>query len=135
MRFLVRVLINGLAIWLTSLWLDGVDVVAGDSAPDTGRSWLDTAIVVAVVALIFTAVNAIVKPIVQVLAIPFYVLTLGLFHLVVNALMLLLTSWISGLTSFGLVIDGYWTALLAALVISVIALVLSIFLPDKRKHS
>lgn len=133
MRFLVRVLINGLAIWLTSLWINGVDIIAGDNAPDTGRSWLDTVIVVAVVALIFTAVNAIVKPIVQILAIPFYVLTLGLFHLVVNALMLLLTSWISGLTRFGLVVDGFWTAVLAALVISIIALVLSIFLPDEKK--
>src|SRR5690606_4729232 len=114
-----RVLINGLAIWLTSLWINGVEIVSGDSVPDTGRSWLDTAIVVAVIAVIFTLVNAIVKPIVQIMAIPFYVLTLGLFHLVVNALMLLLTSWISGMTNFGLVVDGFWTAMLAALVIAI----------------
>lgn len=135
LRFLVRVLINGLAIWLTSLWINGVDIVAGADAPDTGRSWLDTVIVVAVIAVIFTLVNAIVKPIVQLLSLPLYVLTLGLFHLVVNALMLMLTSWISEQTNFGLVVDGFWTALLAALVISIIALVLSIFMPgDKKKR-
>lgn len=133
-RFLVRVLINGIAIWLTSLWLGGVDIVVGEGAVDTGRSWLDTVIVVAVIAVIFTLVSMVIKPIVQILSIPFYILTLGLFHLVVNALMLLLTSWISGLTNYGLVVDGWWTAVLAALIISIIAVVLSIFMPDKKSN-
>lgn len=133
-RFLVRVLINGIAIWLTSLWLGGVDIVVGEGAVETGRSWLDTVIVVAVIAVIFTLVSMVIKPIVQILSIPFYILTLGLFHLVVNALMLLLTSWISGLTNYGLVVDGWWTAVLAALIISIIAVVLSIFMPDKKSN-
>lgn len=134
LRFLVRVLINGIAIWLTALWLGGVEIVVGEGALDTGRSWLDTLIVVAVIAVIFTLVSMVIKPIVQILSIPFYILTLGLFHLVVNALMLLLTSWISGLTNYGLVVDGWWTAVLAALIISVIAVVLSIFMPDKKAN-
>lgn len=135
LRFIVRVLINGVAIWLTSLMISGVDIVAGSRAPDTGRAGLDTAIIVAVIAVIFTLVNMLVKPIVQILSIPFYVLTLGLFHLVVNALMLLLTSWISTLTSFGLVVDGWWTAVLAALIISIIALLLSVFMPAEKSSS
>jgi putative membrane protein len=134
LRFLVRVLINGIAIWLTALWLGGVEIVVGEGALDTGRAWLDTLIVVAVIAVIFTLVSMVIKPIVQILSIPFYILTLGLFHLVVNALMLLLTSWISGLTNYGLIVDGWWTAVLAALIISVIAVVLSIFMPDKKAN-
>lgn len=133
MRFLVKVLINGIAIWLTSLLIGGVEIVAGSNAPQTSEPVLDTVIVVAVIAVIFTLVNAIVKPIVKALAFPLYLLTLGLFFLVVNALMLLLTSWISGYTSFGLTVDGFWTAVLAALVISIIALVLSVVLPDGER--
>ena len=117
MRFLIRVIINGIAIWLTSLWIAGVDIVS-DGTP------LNTAIVVAVVALVFTLVNAIVKPIVKVISIPLYILTLGLFFLVVNALMLMLTGWITSFTAYGLTVDGFLTAVLAALVISIISLVL-----------
>jgi putative membrane protein len=128
MKFVIRVIVNGIAIWLTSLWLSGVDVVS-DGTP------LNTVIVVAVVALVFTLVNAIVKPIVKVLSLLFYILTLGLFFLVVNALMLLLTSWITSFTEYGLSVDGFWTAVLAGLVISVISLVLNLVLPDgKRKR-
>jgi putative membrane protein len=133
MPFLVKVLINGVAIWLTSLLISGVDVVAGSDAPQTSQPVLNQVIVIAVVAAIFTAVNAIVKPIVKVIAFPLYLLTLGLFFLVVNALMLMLTSWITGYTSFGLVVDGFWTAVLAGLVISIISLVLSVILPDGER--
>ena len=129
MRFLIRVLINGVAIWLTSLWLSGVEIVS-DGTP------LNTVIVVAVVAAVFTLVNAIVKPIVKVISLLFYILTLGLFFLVVNALMLMLTSWLTSFTDYGLTVDGFWTAVLAGLVISIISLVLSLVLPDgKRKTS
>jgi putative membrane protein len=132
LRFIVQVIINGVALWLTSRVIGGVDIVAGAGAPETSEPVLNTVIVVAVVALIFTLVNSIVKPIVKALAFGFYILTLGLFFLVVNALMLMLTSWISGYTNFGLVVDGFWTAVLAALVISIISLVLSVFLPDEK---
>lgn len=133
MRFLIKILINGVAIWLTSLLIGGVEIVAGSSAPETSQPVLNQIIVVAVIAAIFTIVNAIVKPIVKALAFPLYLLTLGLFFLVVNALMLMLTSWISGHTSFGLTVDGFWTAVLAALVISIISLVLSVVLPDGER--
>jgi len=133
LRFLLKVLINGVAIWLASRWIGGFDIVARDGAPETGEPVLNTVVVVAVVSLIFTLVNAIVKPIVKALALPLYLLTLGLFFLVVNALMLMLTSWISGYTSFGLTVDGFWTAVLAALVIAIVSLVLSVILPDGER--
>jgi putative membrane protein len=126
MSFVIKVIINGIAIWLTSLWLSGLELATDDTP-------LGTLIVVAVVALVFTLVNAIIKPIVQVLSIPFYILTLGLFHLVVNALMLMLTTWLTSFTTYGLTVDGFWSAVLAALVISIIAVILTLILPDGRK--
>ncbi|SEE70967.1 phage holin family protein [Ruania alba] len=126
MSFLIKVLINGVALWLTSLWVSGVDFRTDDTP-------LNTVIVVAAVALLFTVVNAIVKPLVKLVSILFYILTLGLFFLVVNALMLLLTSWITGFTDYGLTVDGFWTAVLAGLIITIIAVVLTVVLPDGKK--
>ncbi len=127
MRFILRFLVSGLAIWLTSLWINGIEI-------ESDGSWQDTLLVVAVVALIFTLVNTIVKPLVKLLSLPLYILTLGLFFLVVNALMLLLTSWLSGLIGFGLHVEGFWTAVLAALVISLLTLVVSIVLPSPDRN-
>ena len=118
MGFVVRVVINGVAIWLATLVLPGLSIVG------TG-STLQTVGVIALVALVFGIVNAIVKPIVQLLSIPLYVLTLGLFTLVVNALMLMLTAWITERTDWGLRIDNFGTAVLGALIVSVVSFVLS----------
>lgn len=126
MRFLLKLIVNGVAIWLTSMWLNGIHL-------ETDGSWQHTLLVVGLVALIFTVVNAVIKPLVKVVSILFYILTLGLFFLVVNALMLLLTSWLSSLFGLGLVVDGFLTAVLAALVISVISVILNAILPDPRR--
>jgi putative membrane protein len=126
MSFLLRVIINAVAIWLATLVLSGLDVAGGD---DTGT----TVLVFLVVALVFGIVNAVVKPIVKLLALPLYVLTLGLFTLVVNALMLWLTGWLSEQTEYGLRIDNFGTALLGAVIISVVSLVLSVAIPGARK--
>ncbi len=118
MGFVVRVVINGVAIWLATLVLPGLSIVG------TG-STLQTIGVIALVALVFGIVNAIVKPIVKLLSIPLYILTLGLFTLVVNALMLMLTAWITERTDWGLRIDNFGTAVLGALIVSVVSFVLS----------
>lgn len=126
--FLIRLVVNGIAIWLTSLWVSGVTITP---APTPAGQ----VVVVAVVALVFGLINTFVKPIVQIFSIPFYILTLGLFTLVVNALMLLLTSWLTSFTRWGLTVDGFWTAVWAALVISVISWLLALLLPDgERRH-
>lgn len=127
MQFVIKVIINGIALWLTSLWLSGIEFITDDSV-------LGTVIVVAIVAALFTLVNAIVKPIVKIVSILFYILTLGLFFLVVNALMLLLTSWISSFTDYGLRVDGFWTAVLAGLIIAIISVILGAILPDGRRR-
>ncbi len=114
MAFVLRVLVSAFAIWITSLLVGGFAIVGGDT---TGA----TVVVLVVVAFILAVVNAGVKPIVAFLSLPLYILTLGLFTLVVNALMLLLTAWITGHTDWGLRIDGFWTAVWAALILSIVS--------------
>ena len=124
MRFLVRLVVSSVAIWLTSVFLSGVSL--------TERGGWEQVLVVGVVGLIFTLVNLVVKPIVSIFALPLTILTLGLFGLVVNALMLLLTGWLTSFTDWGLFVDGFWWALLAGLIISIISAVLNALLPGKR---
>ncbi len=126
MQFLVRLLANGVAIWLAS------EILSGVSINDDG-TWQSTVLVVGVVALIFTLVNTIIKPIVKIVTFPIYILTLGLFFVIVNAAMLLLTSWISSHTSFGLTIDNFGTAVIASLIISIVAAIIVAILPDRRR--
>ena len=126
MSFVVRVLVTGLAIWLTSLFIDEHFQIVGS---DTAGGQV---VIILVVALLYSLVNAVIKPIVQILSIPLYILTLGLFSLVVNALMLMLTAWITEQTSWGLRIDNFGTAVLGALIISVVSFVLSVIIPGDR---
>lgn len=128
LRFVLRLIISGIAIWLAALWIDGIEI-------ESDGTWQNEVFVVAVVALIFTIVNSLVKPLVKLVSLPLYILTLGLFFLVVNALMLLLTSWLSGLVGIGLEVDGFGTAVLGALLISVITLIISLVVPGARNGS
>ena len=127
MRFLLKVIINALALWLTTFIVSGVTVVpyAQDSTA--------TVLTYLLVALIFGVVNAVVGTVVRVIAFPLYILTLGLISFVVNALLLLLVSWISGLMGFGLHVDGFWAGVWGALVLGIIAWLIGlIFRPLTR---
>ena len=119
--FLVRAAVTGLALWVVTLIVGGIDFVGGDTV-------VQKAGIVFVVAVIFGLVNAIIKPIVALLSLPLYVLTLGLFHVVVNALMLWITAWITEHTThWGLRIDHFWwTAIWAAILLSVVGWVFSL---------
>ena len=117
---LVRWLINAVALLLAAFVVPGIHLSAA-RAHATSHDWLT----LAVVALIFGLVNAIIRPILVVLALPLELITLGLFIFVINALMLLLTSWICGRLSVGFHVDGFVAALLGSLVIFVVSLVLS----------
>lgn len=124
MKFLLRVVINAVAIWLATLLLgESMEMVGGDSDGERVLVFL-------VVALVFGIVNAIVKPIVKVLSLPLYILTLGLFTIVVNAAMLWLVAWLSERTDYGLRIDDFWTAIVGGLIISVVSFVLSLVIRD-----
>ena len=128
MSFLIRVIINAVAIWLTTLLLDNHFEVVG------GQGTGGRIVVFVVVALIFGVINAFVKPIVQLLSLPLYIITLGLFTLVVNALMILLTEWLTDATDWGLRVDGFWWAILAALLISFFSMIISVLVPGGRKQ-
>lgn len=129
--FIVRVLINGLALWIASWILPGLDITTSattDTIAETGiTEGTDAAGILMAylfVGLIFGLVNAFVRPIVSFLSLPITILTLGLFTVVINAAMLYLTSWISSYTPVNFSIDSFfWTAVLAAIIITVISLV------------
>lgn len=118
MSFWLRVVVNGVALWFATLLLPGFDAVGAHTT-------LGKVAVFGAVGLVFGVVNAVVKPVVVVLALPVYVLTLGLFTLIVNALMLKLTAWVTSRTSWGLRIDNFGTAVLAAIIVSVVSFLLS----------
>ncbi|NEC87787.1 phage holin family protein [Streptomyces sp. SID12501] len=122
-NFVVKTLANagalGVAVWV----LDKI-TLTGDS---TGKK-IGTLIVV---ALLFGLVNFLVKPLVKVLTFPLFLLTLGLITLVVNALMLLLTSWLADKFDLSFHVEGFWTAVLGGLIISIVSWALHIVLPDE----
>ncbi|MGV0990619.1 MAG: phage holin family protein [Mycobacterium sp.] len=120
MGLLGRAAITGLALWVVTLIVPGMRFVGGSS--DFQKIGI-----VLVVAVIFGLVNAFIKPIVTLFSLPLYVLTLGLFHVVVNALMLWITAWITEHTThWGLQIDRFWwTAVWAAILLSLVGWLLS----------
>ena len=99
--FLVKVLVNAVAIWVATL------VVSGISVTSPRASTASVVLTYVVLGAIFGLVNAVVKPVVKVLAFPFYVLTLGLLTFDVNALMIELTAWLSSHTTLTLTIDHF----------------------------
>jgi len=121
MEFFARAAVTGLALWVVTLILPGMNFVGGSTT-------VQTVGIVFVVAVVFGMVNAIIKPIVTLLSLPLYVITLGLFHIVVNALMLWITAWITDHTThWGLHIDTFWwTAIWAAILLSIVGWVFSV---------
>jgi putative membrane protein len=124
MKLLLTVLTAAGALAVTAWLFEGISI-----GGDTRNEQLVTLLVVAV---IFGVVNAIVRPVVALLSLPLYVLTLGLFFLVVNALMLLLTSWIADQVGVAFTVDGFWTALFGAIVISLAGALISAVLPEQK---
>jgi putative membrane protein len=128
MRFLLKVIINALALWLTTFIVTGV-TVHPYAATDTA-----TVLTYLLIAVIFGLVNAIVGTAIRIVAFPLYILTLGLISLVVNALLLLIVSWISDAMGFGLHVDGFWSGVWGALVLGIIAWLFGLILrPLSRK--
>jgi putative membrane protein len=125
-RALLRVVGNAVGLWVASLVVPGLSIGASGSTGDQVVTYL-------VLGLLFGLVNLLVRPVVKLLALPLYVLTLGLFAFVVNALMLELTSWLSGFTLFTLHVDRFfWSAVLGALVVSLVSWALALLVPDRR---
>ncbi|MEV6737311.1 phage holin family protein [Streptomyces sp. NPDC001796] len=123
-NFVVKTIANAGALAVAVWLLDKITLTGSN----TGRK-IGTLIVV---ALLFGLVNFLVKPIVKVLTFPLFILTLGLITLVVNALMLLLTSWLAGKLDLSFHVEGFWTAVLGGLIISIVSWALHVVLPDDK---
>jgi putative membrane protein len=124
-NFLIRVVVNGIALWIAALLLDGIDLAEGEG------EWTTKLTTIVLVALVFGVINALIKPIVKLLSLPFIILTLGLFTFVVNAFMLQITEWVSDAVGLSFRIDEFfWDAILGAVVITFVSWVLNVVLPE-----
>jgi putative membrane protein len=124
MRFVIRTLATAIALWLATLIVDGIAVTSTST-------WANVWTLLAV-ALIFGVVNAVLKPIIKIFGCVFYVLTLGLIALVVNALLFLLTSWLAELLRLPFHVDGFWAAFWGAIIVGVVSWVSNLVVPDKE---
>jgi putative membrane protein len=121
MRFLVRLVITAIALWVA------IQVVPGISYTGAPMALL-------LVALVFGLVNAVLKPILTILTCPLIFLTLGLFTLVINAVLLRATAWLSQELGLGLSVDGFWPAFWGGLIIGISSTVLTAMSSPERER-
>jgi putative membrane protein len=121
-NFVVKTIANAGALAVAVWLLEKITLTGGSTGGKAGTLIL--------VALVFGLVNFLVKPVVKVLTFPLFILTLGLITLVVNALMLLLTSWVCDTLDLSFHVDGFWTAVVGGLIVSVVSWALNVVLPD-----
>ena len=119
MRFLARLLVNAAALWVATRIVPGVSYSGG-------------VVPMLAVALVFGVVNAVIGTATKILTFPIILLTLGIFILVINGLMLMLTSAMSSALGLGFHVDGFWAAFWGGLVVSVISTALSLVVRDAR---
>jgi putative membrane protein len=121
MKLIVRWVVAALALFVAERLIDGITV--------SGNAW----VAFAAMAVVLGLVNALVRPLLKLLSCPLIILTLGLFTLVINALMLMLASWIAQTLGIGFQVAGFWPAFLGALIVSIVTVVLSALIPDDDK--
>ena len=119
-RLLLHWIGNAIALWVACHLIPGL-------------RFTGTLVDLVLVAAVFGAVNSILRPIVTVLTCPLIVVTLGLFTLVINALMLLVTGWLSARWDLGFSVHGFWAAFWGGLVVGVVSLILSLAFPTRRR--
>ncbi len=115
---LLHWLLNAAALWVAASTVPGLEFTGGP-----GR--------LLVVAAVFGVVNSTLRPLLTVLTCPLIVLTLGLFTLVLNALMLLVTGWLSESLRLGFTVTGFWPAFWGGLVVGLVSMILALVLPGK----
>ncbi|GAA2105102.1 phage holin family protein [Kitasatospora saccharophila] len=112
---MIKTLINAAAIWVAAWIVTGI-TLTGDN-----DDWQHKTLTVIGVALVFGVINILIKPVVKLFSLPLYILTLGLITFVINALMLWLTSWASDKLNLDFHVEGFWSALLGALIVTVVS--------------
>ena len=113
MKYLLWILTNAAALAVAAWALDGIRV--------EGSDWQDKIVPLVLAGLVLGVVTVFVEPVVKLFSLPFIVLTLGLFLLVINALMLMLTSWIAAKADIGFEVDGFWTAVIGGVIVTLVA--------------
>jgi putative membrane protein len=126
MKFLTWLAVNALALGAAVWLLDGITL--------TGGSETDRVVKLVIVGAIFGLISSFVRPVVKLLSLPLIILTLGLMLLVINALMLLLTSKIAESLDQGFHVDGFWTALFGSIIISIASMILEAILPAAERR-
>ena len=126
MRFLLRVLVSAAALGVATWAVPGITLPAASGWSKAGT--------LLAVALIFGIINATLKPLIKVIGCAFYVLTLGLVALVVNALLLWLTSVIAGDLKLPFHVTGFWPAFWGAIIVGLVSWVLHLFIRDERQR-
>ena len=121
MPFLTRLFVNAAALWVATRLVSGV-TFSGDWLPFLG------------VALVFGVVNAFIGPVAKILTFPLIIVTLGIFSLVVNGLMLWLTSSLSTALGLGFHVSGFWAAFFGAPVVSIVSTLLSMLVRDASRR-
>ncbi len=124
MDFIARLLATMAGLWVTTRLVSSISIESSSTS--------QTVIVLAAVALVFTAVNSIIKPVVTTLAFPLYLLTFGLFALVTNSALFALTGWLSTSLGFPMTTGGFWSCLAGAVITSVVSSIVSGILRDKK---
>ncbi|MFC4063842.1 phage holin family protein [Actinoplanes subglobosus] len=122
MGILIRLVITAVSLWIATLVIDGIELTADTAANKAGT--------LLAVAVIFGLVNAVLRPIIKTIGCGFYVLTLGLVAVLVNGLLLLLTSWIADKLDLAFHVDGVLSAVLGALLVGVVSWLLNMLVPD-----
>jgi putative membrane protein len=123
MGIIIRLVITAVSLWIATVVIDGIELTT-ESLPGQIGALL-------AVAVIFGIVNAVLRPIIKSLGCGLYVLTLGLFAIVVNGLLFLLTSWIAGQFDLPFHVDDFWpSAVLGALLVGIVSWLLNMLVPD-----
>lgn len=122
-RIILRWAINTVAMWVAVSFVPGIHIQAQ-------RGWWLT---ILGLALIFGLVNAILRPIIEMLTCPLIILTLGLGTLLINTLLFWLTGLIGAKFGIGFTVDGFWPAFFGALVITIVSVVLTLVIRDERR--
>ncbi|MGV3709347.1 MAG: phage holin family protein [Gemmatimonas sp.] len=119
MNFVIRLVVNAAALWLAARFITGISYTGG---------WQG----IVIVALVFGFINTFLRPVLSFLSMPIQFITLGLFTLVLNALMLMLTSKVAGGIGVPFMVDGFVPALFGAILVSIVSMVLNSLLADEK---
>jgi putative membrane protein len=127
MQFVIRTVVTAIALWVATLIISGIEV--------SGAGPVANVFTLLLVALIFGLINAFLKPLIKIVGCVFYILTLGLIALVVNALLFLLTGWLADVFNLPFQVDGFWSAFWGAIVVGVVSWLIGLALPDRQSRA